>query len=113
MGSKYYAMLDSFKEAGGRSYSLHGLHEVDSNFLFRRRIKPRLPTPWSARYGGRVLLSYFTRGPPLWSSDQSSCLQILRFGFDSHRYHIFWEVVGLERGPLSLVRTIEKLLEKK
>jgi hypothetical protein len=34
-------------------------------------------------------------------------------GFDSRRYHIFWEVVGLERGPLSLVRTIEELLEWK
>jgi hypothetical protein len=31
-------------------------------------------------------------------------------GFDSLRYHIFWEVVGLERGPLSLVSTIEELL---
>jgi hypothetical protein len=24
-------------------------------------------------------------------------------GFDSRRYQIFWEVVGLERAPLSLV----------
>jgi hypothetical protein len=32
-------------------------------------------------------------------------------GFDSRRYQIFWEVVGLERGPLSLVRVIEELLE--
>jgi hypothetical protein len=31
--------------------------------------------------------------------------------FDSLRYQIFWEVVGLERGPLSLVRIIEELLE--
>jgi hypothetical protein len=31
-------------------------------------------------------------------------------GFDSQRYQIFREVVGLERGPLSLVSTIEKLL---
>jgi hypothetical protein len=30
--------------------------------------------------------------------------------FDSRRYQIFWEVVGLERGPLSLVSTIEELL---
>jgi hypothetical protein len=34
-------------------------------------------------------------------------------GFDYRRYQIFWEVVGLERGPLSLVRTIEELLEWK
>jgi hypothetical protein len=26
---------------------------------------------------------------------------------------IFWEVVGLEQGPLSLVSTIEELLERK
>jgi hypothetical protein len=31
-------------------------------------------------------------------------------GFDSWRYQIFWEVVGLERGTLSLVSTIEELL---
>jgi hypothetical protein len=30
-------------------------------------------------------------------------------GFDSRRYHIFWEAVGLERGPLSLVSTNEEL----
>jgi hypothetical protein len=31
-------------------------------------------------------------------------------GSDSRRYKIFWEVVGLEQGPLSLVSTIEELL---
>jgi hypothetical protein len=31
-------------------------------------------------------------------------------GFDSQRYQIFREVVGLERGPLSVVSTIEELL---
>jgi hypothetical protein len=31
-------------------------------------------------------------------------------GFDSLRYQIFWEVMGLERGPLSLVSTTEELL---
>ena len=34
-------------------------------------------------------------------------------GFDPRRYQIFWVVVGLERGPLSLVRSIEELLERK
>jgi hypothetical protein len=33
---------------------------------------------------------------------QSSWLQIQRSGFDSQRYQIFSEVVGLEQGPLSL-----------
>jgi hypothetical protein len=49
-------------------------------------------------------------GPPLWSSGQSSWIHIQRLGFDSRSYQIFWEVVGLERGPLSLVSTIEELL---
>jgi hypothetical protein len=44
---------------------------------------------------------------------QSSWQQIQRSGFDSRRYHIFWEVAGLERGPLSLVSTIEELLGRK
>jgi hypothetical protein len=34
-------------------------------------------------------------------------------GYDSRRYQIFSEVVGLERDPLSLVSTTEELLEKK
>jgi hypothetical protein len=51
--------------------------------------------------------------PPLWSSGQSFWLQIHRSGFDFWRYQIFWEVVGLERGPFSLVSTTEELLERK
>jgi hypothetical protein len=31
-------------------------------------------------------------------------------GFDSWRYQIIWEIVGLERGTLSLMSTIEELL---
>jgi hypothetical protein len=31
--------------------------------------------------------------------------------FDSRHYQTLWEVVGLERGPLSLVSTIEELTE--
>jgi hypothetical protein len=42
-----------------------------------------------------------------------SWLQIQRSGFDSRRYHTFLEVLGLERGPLSLVSTTEELLERK
>jgi len=37
-------------------------------------------------------------------------------GFDPRSYQIFWVLVGLERGPLSLVslvRSIEELLEWK
>jgi hypothetical protein len=50
--------------------------------------------------------------PPLWSSRQSFCLQIQRSGFGFRRYQTFWEVVGQERGPLSLVSTIQELLER-
>jgi hypothetical protein len=32
-------------------------------------------------------------------------------GFDSRRYQIFSEVVGLKRGPLSLVRIMEELFQ--
>jgi hypothetical protein len=58
---------------------------------------------------------YFMQGiwPPLCSGGQSSWLQIQRSGFDSWRYQFFWEVVGLERGPLGLVSGIEMLLVKK
>jgi hypothetical protein len=52
------------------------------------------------------------RGPPLWSSGQSSWLQIRRPGFDS-RHSQKKKVVGLERGALSLVSTTEELLDIK
>jgi hypothetical protein len=51
--------------------------------------------------------------PPLWSSGQSSWLQIQRSGFHFRCYKIFWEAVGVERGPLSLVSTTEELLGRK
>jgi hypothetical protein len=64
----------------------------------------------------RKILIYSIRlciWPPLRSSGQKSWLQIKRCEFDSRHYQIFWELVGLERGPLSLVSTIEGLLERK
>jgi hypothetical protein len=51
--------------------------------------------------------------PPLRSSGQSSWLHIQRSEFDSRCCQIFCKVVGLERGPLSLVSTIEELLRRK
>jgi hypothetical protein len=51
--------------------------------------------------------------PPLCSIGQSSCPQLQMSGFSSRRYQIFWEIVDLERGPLSLVSTIEELLGRK
>jgi hypothetical protein len=49
----------------------------------------------------------------MWSGSKSPWLQIQRSGLDSRRYQVFWEVVGLQRGPLSLVNTIEELLGRK
>jgi hypothetical protein len=49
--------------------------------------------------------------PPLWFGGQGSWLQIRWSGFNSRRYQIFWEVVGPERGPLSLMRIIEELFQ--
>jgi hypothetical protein len=48
--------------------------------------------------------------PLLWSSSQTSRLQSQRSGFDSRRYQLFWEAVGLKQRPLNLVSTIEELL---
>jgi hypothetical protein len=62
-------------------------------------------------WGQHICLSHW--GSPLWSSGQSSWLQIQRSGFDSRGYQIFLEVVGLERIPLSLVSTTEELLGRK
>jgi hypothetical protein len=56
---------------------------------------------------------WIREGSPLRSSGQRSWLQIEKLGFDSHCYQIFWEVVGLERGPFSLMSTIKELLERK
>jgi hypothetical protein len=42
-----------------------------------------------------------------------SWLQIQMSGFESRRYQFLWEVVSLERDPLSLVDTIEELLDRK
>jgi hypothetical protein len=44
---------------------------------------------------------------------KSSWLQIQRSGFDSRSYQIFWKVVDLERGPLSLVSAIQEPLGRK
>jgi hypothetical protein len=80
---------------------------------------------------GRIFLPFFFQQPFQCSSLLSftcvyfsavcSCDLVFRVpgyrsrdpGFDSWRYQIFWEIVGLERGPFSLVRITEELLERK
>jgi hypothetical protein len=44
-------------------------------------------------------------------SDRICGLEVRRSGFNSRRCQIVWEVVGLERGPPSLVSTTEELTE--
>jgi hypothetical protein len=51
--------------------------------------------------------------PTLWFSGQSFWLQIHRSRVRFPALPDFWEAAGLERGPLSLVRTTEELLEGK
>jgi hypothetical protein len=51
--------------------------------------------------------------PPLWSSFQGFWLQIQRPGLNSLPYQIFWEEVGLEWSPLSLLSLTDELLERK
>jgi hypothetical protein len=53
--------------------------------------------------------TYLQFRTPLWSSGQSSWLQIQKTFSDSRRDQTFWKLVGLEQGPLSLVSTIEEL----
>jgi hypothetical protein len=55
-----------------------------------------------------ILQAYF-----LLSSGQDSWLQIQRSGFDSWCYQVFWEVVGLKRGPPSLISPNEELFGRK
>jgi hypothetical protein len=66
---------------------------------FSLRVNKRIRHLWFDRLGGLVVRvpGCRSRGP----------------GFDSRCCRIFWEVVGLERGPLSLVSTIAELLERK
>jgi hypothetical protein len=69
---------------------------------------------WFLRGTNWIYICYVEESrPPLWSSGQSSWLQVQGYGFDSRRYQIFFDAVSLERGPLSLVSTTEELLERK
>jgi hypothetical protein len=61
----------------------------------------------------RFSVNRWHQGLPLWSSGQSSWLQIRRWGFNSRLYHIFEELVCLEWGPHSLVSRIGELVERK
>jgi hypothetical protein len=104
-------------------------HCLQGNFLWAQDISFSLPSAamWNGKDGYRAGSMYKKLGifitvgiqitqidvkrDRITSSDHSSWLQIQRSGFDSQGYQIFWEVVGLERGPLSLLTTTEELTE--
>jgi hypothetical protein len=86
------------------------MHGICHNFLWYCNLNGRLQYQRILAWKKWCIIT--CKWPPLWSSDQNSWLQICRSGFDSRLYQIFWEAVGLERGPLSLVSTIEELLRR-
>jgi hypothetical protein len=90
-------LLDPWK----RKYQQDGENYMMKNFIICILLQILL---WHSEFESRQ---------PLWSSGQSSWLQIQRPGLNSRRHQIFWEVVGQERSPLSLVSTIEELVERK
>jgi hypothetical protein len=109
-------------QAAGKSHVVGGVPQVQSGHTYADQERDRgsilIPRrSHSSQLGRRPEFQspsiFVTRvpvsSPPLWSSGQSSWLQIQRSGFDSQCYQIFWEVVGLEWDPLSLVSTIEEL----
>jgi hypothetical protein len=57
------------------------------------------------------LSNFLQYKPYLWDRLRSLAVRVP--GYRSRGYHIFSEVVGLERGPLSLMSTSEELLERK
>jgi hypothetical protein len=58
---------------------------------------------------------YSEKWQHLWSSGQSSWLQIYRSEFDARSYRILWEVVSPKHGAVSLVSKTDELrvLERK
>jgi hypothetical protein len=78
-----------------------------------KSITPVYNNEWRISETNKLVIPWLTRGPPLLPSCQSFWLQIQRPGFDSQRYQIFWELVGLERVPLSVACTIEELFGRK
>jgi hypothetical protein len=60
-----------------------------------------------------IHITHLLLSQPKGPEAMSSWLQIQRSGIDWRHYQIFWEVVGLERGPFSLVSTTEEILGRK
>jgi hypothetical protein len=91
----------------GRLQMCRSLHIFIFVYLYLCNFLPKYFVTFYSIFLGNFMLK------PLLSSCRNSWLQVQRSGFDSWCYQIFWEVVGLKRGPLSLVSTIEELLGRK
>jgi hypothetical protein len=119
--SRKVMFLGSITRQIHRSDTLPSVSRLSRQYgiLYMPQSYNRLPRPVTGItlpfyfYFGDNCMCVFYSCVVLWSSGQSSWLQIHRSGFDSRSYQITWEVVGLERSPLSLVSTNEELLGRK
>jgi hypothetical protein len=68
---------------------------------------------WSSKFLSAVLILIRLYSHVKWSLNEYIGYRSRGPKFDSPRYRISWEVVGVERGPLSLVSITEELLEQK
>jgi hypothetical protein len=86
--------------------SLAQLH-TESVFTLRKikRLLNQTSSPWTRLHQDCNLVDDRPCGLVVWVPGYRSRGP----GFDFQRYRSFWEVVGLERGPLKLVSTIEEL----
>jgi hypothetical protein len=108
----------SYSKRGDQASLTNMMQHVVLDTTKARNTLPLRPVTWLACIGEtRVveipdrLLSVLS-SILFWSILTSSLLQIQTSGFDSRRYQIFWKVMGLERGPLSLVSKTEGYLKE-
>jgi hypothetical protein len=86
--------------------SIRGLNSTGSMILYAEPKSNNRDCILVCKNINGILLPKFRL--PLWSSGQSSWLQIPKSGFYSQHYQIICEVLGLERGQLSLVSYLKK-----
>jgi hypothetical protein len=104
-----FLMMDKFQKPNNSELKFIFLHNIMSRIFPSRRSWLQNGDVLCFLWGTNWIDIYYVEEsrPPLWSSGQSSWLQMQRSGFVSRRYQIFWEAVGLERGPFSLVSTVK------
>jgi hypothetical protein len=86
------------------------LHCIDFFVLINVYYKTK---PMSTQYLLNMFAVIYQRRPPLWSSGWVSGYRSRGPGSISGAIRFLLEVVGLKRGPLDLVSTIEELLRRK